>query len=86
MCLTKKLKVYFSINPQTAWYCMKKLILLLRAQQLFRFQSSSDKKKILDFDIVSDKAQEFDKQYCIDKIINVGDSYGMLAINRKWFR
>ena len=86
MELTKKLKVYFSINPQTAWYCMKKLILLLRAQQLFRFQSSSDKKKILDFDIVSDKAQEFDKQYCIDKIINVGNSYGMLAINRKWFR
>ena len=84
MC--KKLKSNFLINPQTAWYCMKKLVLLLRAQQLFRCQSNQKEAEILEFNLIEDRAPEFDKKYCIDKIINVGEAYGMLAINRKWFR
>lgn len=82
--LTKLLNVYFSINPKTAVYCMKKLILLIQAQQEFQYNNNNS---IISFNILNEysgdefyKNDNFTVMYCIEKILSVSDKYGLLAL------
>lgn len=82
--LTKLLNVYFSINPKTAVYCMKKLILLIQAQQEFQYNNNNG---IISFNILNEysgdafyKNDNFTVMYCIEKILSVSDKYGLLAL------
>lgn len=84
--LTKLLNVYFSINPRTAVYCMKKLILLIQAQQEFQYNNNSG---IISFNILQKyngdefyRNDNFTVNYCIEKILSVDNKYGLLALKQ----
>ena len=79
--LSDRLTVYFSINPQTANYCMKKLIVLLNAQYYYRNHLKYKNKLIFGADIFNNSDDAFTEEYCIQKILKVGDEYGMLSID-----
>lgn len=75
----KNIQVYFLINKHTAEYCLKKLTLLLRIQQWYRNVNA----KYIPLNIFQDDSgfeNKFDKEYCLNKILNVGNEYGLLAL------
>ena len=73
------LNLDFLINKHTAEYCLKKLTLLLRIQQWYRNVNA----KYIPLNIFQDDSgfeNKFDKEYCLNKILNVGNEYGLLAL------
>lgn len=79
--LSERLAVYFSINPQTAKYCMKKLLILLNTQYCYRNNLKYKGNLIFGENIFNDSGDAFTEEYCIQKVLKVGDDYGMLSID-----
>lgn len=78
--IMKNIKVYFSINPQTAVYCLKKLTILLYLQQQYRNHDN----KCINLNLFNNEnGDNYSKKYCLLKILNVKEKYGLLALKNE---
>lgn len=88
----ERLGIEFNINDKTADYFLKKLVILIRLQQNFRYHDDYRDVR-LSFSITrkylksTSSYAEFDLDYCLEKIIHVGKDYGLLSVVKfveKW--
>ena len=60
---------------------MKKLLILLNTQYCYRNNLKYKGNLIFGENIFNDSGDAFTEEYCIQKVLKVGDDYGMLSID-----
>lgn len=74
----KRLGVKFNINRETVVYCLKKVVILLRLQEMYLLMMTSN--MMIPLDIFSEKKDRFSFRYCLDKVLSVREQYGMVCL------
>ena len=77
----KRLDVKFNINRATVVYCLKKVVILLRLQEMYFQMTPTSQKEVITLEIFEKNKDKFGFQYCLDKILSVKDQYGMISLN-----
>jgi hypothetical protein len=75
----KRLGVKFNINRETVVYCLKKVVILLRLQEMHLSRITVD--EMISLDIFGDGKDMFSFQYCLKKVLSVKEQYGMVSLN-----
>lgn len=75
----KRLGVKFNINRETVVYCLKKVVILLRLQEMHLSRITVD--EMISLDIFGDGKDMFSFQYCLKKVLSVKEQYGMVSLH-----
>lgn len=81
----ERLGVKFNINKDTVVYCLKKVVILLRLQEMYL--SNISEEEMIPLKIFANKKDRFSFQYCMNKVLLVKEQYGMACLydeNKVW--
>lgn len=74
----KRLGVKFNINRETVIYCLKKVVILLRIQEMYLAKVSET--EMIPLAIFRERHDGFGFRYCLDKVLSVKEKYGMVSL------
>lgn len=75
----ERLGVKFNINRATVFYCLKKVVILLRLQEMYLSKIPED--EMIALDIFRESKDRLDFQYCLKKVLSVKEQYGMISLH-----